>query len=99
MAINRIEDGDKHDRTPCFIGHQPTRGLFRDDFAARENGFIPTPTYPVTKSAPARMLCGTGGDDSIMLEAIMLLLGLAACALILIAFCGLDVFRIRSRWR
>jgi hypothetical protein len=29
----------------------------------------------------------------------MLLLGLAACALILIAFWGLDVFRIRSRWR
>jgi hypothetical protein len=63
-----------------------------------ENGFVPTPTYPVTKPAPARMLCGTGGDDSTMLEAIMLLLGLAACALILIAFWGLDVFRIRSRW-
>jgi hypothetical protein len=63
-----------------------------------ENGFILTPTYPVTKSAPVGMLCGTGGDDSIMLEAIMLLLGLAACALILIAFWGLDVFRIRSRW-
>ena len=41
------------------------------------------------------MLCGTGGDDSIMLEAI--LLGLAACALILIAFWGLDVVGIRSR--
>jgi len=98
MAINRIEDGDKHDRTPCFIGDQPTRGLFRDDFAARENGFIPMPIYPVTKSAPAGMLCGTGGDDSIMLEAIMLLLSVAACALILIAFWGLDVSGIRSRW-
>ena len=65
----------------------------------RENGFIPTPTYPVTKSAPARMLCGTGGDDSIMLEAIVLLLILATCALILIAFWGLDLLRSRSRRR
>ena len=56
------------------------------------------PTYSVTTSAPAGLLSGTGGDDSIMLEAIMMLLGLAACALILIAFWGLDVFRIRSRW-
>ena len=55
------------------------------------------PTYPVSKSAPARMLCGTGGDDSIMLEAIMLLLGLAACALILIAFWGLDLLGMRRR--
>lgn len=45
------------------------------------------------------MLCGTGGDDSIMLEAIMLLLGLAACALILIAFWGLDVLGMRTHGR
>jgi hypothetical protein len=81
-----------------FYRGEPTGGLFQDDFTTRENGFITTPTYSVTKSAPAGMLCGTGGDDSIMLEAIMLLLGLAACALILIAFWGLDVRGIRSRW-
>jgi len=40
---------------------------------------------------------GTGGDDSIMLEAIVLLLSLAACALILIAFWRLDILRIRRR--
>jgi hypothetical protein len=73
--------------------------LFRDDFATRENGFVPTPIYSMTKSAPAGMLCGTGGDDSIMLESITLLLGLAACALILIAFWGLDVLGMRSRRR
>jgi hypothetical protein len=39
----------------------------------------------------------TGGDDSIMLEAIVLLLSLATCALILIAFWGLDLLRIQSR--
>jgi hypothetical protein len=37
-----------------------------------------------------------GGDDSIMLEAVVLLLSLATCALILIAFWGLDLLRIRS---
>jgi len=51
----------------------------------------------MTKSRRARILCGTGGDDSIMLEAIVLLLSLATCALILIAFWGLDLLRIRSR--
>jgi hypothetical protein len=57
------------------------------------------PTCSVTKSAPAGYALRTGGDDSIMLEAIMLLLGVAACALILIAFWGLDVLGIRSRRR
>jgi len=42
-------------------------------------------------------LVGAGGDDSIMLEAIVLLLSLATCALILIAFWGLGLLRIRSR--
>ena len=39
----------------------------------------------------------TGGDDSVMLEAIVLLLSLATCALILITFWGLDLLRIQSR--
>jgi hypothetical protein len=34
-----------------------------------------------------------------MLEAIVLLLSLATCALILIAFWGVDLLRIRSRRR
>jgi len=38
-----------------------------------------------------------GANDSIMLEAIVLLLSLATCALILIAFWGLGVLRVRRR--
>jgi len=38
-----------------------------------------------------------GRDESIMLEAIVLLLSLATCALILVAFWGLDLLRIRRR--
>jgi hypothetical protein len=53
----------------------------------------------MTKSRCARILCGTEGDDSVMLEAIVLLLSLATCALILIAFWGLDLLRSRSRRR
>jgi hypothetical protein len=53
----------------------------------------------MTKSRCARILRGTGGDDSVMLEAIVLLLSLATCALILIAFWGLDLLRSRSRRR
>jgi hypothetical protein len=89
MAINMTE--------PRVLPGERTGGLFRDDFTTREYGFVSTPTYSVTKLASAGMLCGTGGDDSIMLETIMLLLGLEACALILIAFWGLDVLGIRGR--
>ena len=44
---------------------------------------------------PARMLLQR--SDSIMLEAIVLLLGVSTCALILIAFWGLDLRGMRRR--
>ena len=36
-------------------------------------------------------------SDSVMLEAIVLLLAVSTCALILIAFWGLDLFGMRRR--
>jgi hypothetical protein len=47
--------------------------------------------------SPRVGLQGTGGDVSVMLEAIVLLLSVATCALILLAFWGLDLLRIRKR--
>jgi hypothetical protein len=37
----------------------------------------------------------TGGDDSIMLEAIVALLAIATCALVLIAFWGVDLLSMQ----
>ena len=85
MAINRIDDGAKHGGSPLFEHREPTGGLFRDNFAARKNGFVPPLTHWITKSAHVTCFA-QGGDDSIMLDAVMLLLGLAACALVLFAF-------------
>jgi hypothetical protein len=45
----------------------------------------------------ARMLLPHQRSDSVMLEAIVLLLGVSTCALILIAFWGLDLFGMRRR--
>jgi hypothetical protein len=45
----------------------------------------------------ARMLWRHQRSDSVMLEAIVLLLAVSTCALILIAFWGLDLFGMRRR--
>jgi hypothetical protein len=51
----------------------------------------------MTISRQARMLLRHQRSDSIMLEAIVLLLGVSTCALILIAFWGLDLLGMRRR--
>jgi hypothetical protein len=51
----------------------------------------------MTISRPARMLLSHQRSDSIMLEAIVLLLGVSTCALIIIAFWGLDLRGMRRR--
>jgi hypothetical protein len=51
----------------------------------------------MTISRQARMLLHHQRSDSIMLEAIVLLLGVSTCALILIAFWGLDLLGMRRR--
>jgi hypothetical protein len=45
----------------------------------------------------ARMLLCHQRSDSVMLEAIVLLLAVSTCALILIAFWGLDLFGMHRR--
>ena len=64
-----------------------------------ENGFVPSliGKCAITKLRRAPIVCDGDGDDSIMLEAIVLLLSVTTCALVLIAFWGLDLLRMRRR--
>jgi hypothetical protein len=51
----------------------------------------------MTISTPLRMLAPQRRSDSGMLEIIVLLLGASTCALLLIAFWGLDLLRVHGR--
>jgi hypothetical protein len=64
---------------------------------AQENGFVPSLIGKCSRqNCDARSsFVAWIGDDSIMLEAIVLLLSVATCALILLAFWGLDLLRMR----
>jgi hypothetical protein len=67
--------------------------------SAPENGFVRTfsRNSMMTILRQARMLWRHQRSDSVMLEAIVLLLAVSTCALILIAFWGLDLFGMRRR--
>jgi hypothetical protein len=93
LIPNQIEDELHFGRPVLILTKIPTL-LFQHRFVGSGKWFrsesgdkVPTRAHVV----------GAGGDDSIMLEAIVLVLSLATCALILIAFWGLDLLRIRSR--
>jgi len=67
--------------------------LFRDDFAGSGKRFRLNSHCAslMTKFKPARMFRHRR-SDSIMLEAILLLLSIGSCALLLIAFRGTNLF-------
>jgi hypothetical protein len=72
---------------------------FRIVSSASENGFVRTfgRNCWMTISRPPRMLLQHQRSDSVMLEAIVLSLALLTCALILVAFWGLDLLGKRHR--
>jgi hypothetical protein len=73
--------------------------LFQLCFVAHENGFAPAlGRYWWLTVLRSRLKLNSGGeDDSVMLEAILIMLGLTSCALVLVAFWGSEV--LGSEWR
>jgi hypothetical protein len=99
LVPNEIED-ELHVGCPCLVNNQVDSRLFQDVFVGRRKRFHPSLSrnWMMTISRPERMLLWHQRSES-MLEAIVVLLALATCALILIAFWGLDLLGMRRRRR
>ena len=93
MVPNQIED-ELHVDGPRFVDNEDGGFLFQDVFVGSGKRFRPVPRRIclMTKFRRTGMLRHCG-DDSVMLEAILLLLGIGSCALVLIAFWGLQLVR------
>jgi hypothetical protein len=63
--------------------------------SAEENGFVDASGDDIIW--PPAHASGPAGGDSVMLEAVLLLLGLASCALVVVAFWGSNL--LGSEWR
>jgi hypothetical protein len=88
-----------HVGRPCFVTNQIRSRLFQDVFVGPGKWFRPAVgrNSMMTILRRARMLLPHQRSDSIMLEAIVLLLAVSTCALILIAFWGLDLLGMGRR--
>lgn len=73
--------------------------LFQLCFVAPENGFVPgLGRHCRLTILRSRLKLSSGGEgDSVMLEAILIMLGLSSCALVVVAFWGSEV--LGSEWR
>lgn len=81
-----------------FRGKIPA-ALFQRCFVGPGKWFRPGALSPalMTTSRGRLMLPGRAEDDSMMLEAILLLLGVGSCALVLVAFWGSEL--LGNEWR
>jgi hypothetical protein len=84
---------------PVFLTTTYAALCFRTFSSARENGFVGTLAATEWWQFRGGSACFLWHQrsDSVMLEAIVLLLGVSTCALILIAFWGLDLLGMRRR--
>jgi hypothetical protein len=88
-----------HVGRPYFLTNQIRSPLFQDVFVGPRKWFRPAVSRNsmMTILRRARMILLHQRSDSSMLEAIVLLLAVSTCALILIAFWGLDLLGMRRR--
>ena len=90
---NQIEDELHFSHPHLVVDEEYLAPLFQDGFGGSGKGFRSVANWKMfdDKIATRAHRLRRDGDDSIMLEAIVLLLSLATCALIMVAFWGLDM--------
>jgi len=97
LAPDQIEK-ELHVGHPPFVAGRIRGRLFQDGFVASGKRFRPARIriYSMTKPESAGNV-SQHRRGFFMLEAIVLLLALASCALILVSFWGLDLLRMHFR--
>jgi hypothetical protein len=98
LVPNQIEE-ELHVGVPVLLTTRYAALCFRMFSSASENGFVQTLAGTKRWQFRDQSACFLWHQrsDSTMLEAIVLLLGVSTCALILIAFWGLDLLGMRRR--